>query len=1228
MSTAPGRGATIEDDPRAYIAESRRRALIEGRTMPDRVDGAALFADISGFTPLTEALAGELGARRGAEELVANLNRILAALIQDLHEFEGDVIYFSGDAITCWIEGDDGSRATACALAMQERMTDVGLVTTAGGTTVELALKVAVAVGAARRFVVGDPEEQLIEVLAGGLVDDVALAESVATQGEVVLDRSAVARLGDRVVLRETRALDGREFGVVDRLEVVVERTPAPQALEPVPDEIARQWLLPTVYDRLATGGGAMFAELRTVYPMFIRFGGIDYDEDPDAVARLDAFIRRSQHILAAYGGNLLQLTLGDKGAYLYAVFGSPRAHEDDAVRAVSAAWDLQQTLRGRTADEQIQIGISTGRVLSGTCGHPLRRTFACLGDPVNLAARLMSKAGAGETLATGEVVAGGGERFSWSELEPMRLKGKSETVAAFSLSAARERVTRRHERYPLPMVGREEELAQIDEAHRAALDGIRNVVGIMAEAGLGKSRLVAEVVRRMRAAGHRVVFGEAQAFGTNTSYLAWREPWHEIFGLEEDPERTQIARVERTLADVNPSHVRRAPLLASLLGLELPDNEVTAAFDAKLRKASLESLLADVLRAEAERRPLVIVLEDCHWIDEASLDLFEVLVRETAGLPVLFIAAYRPEIRDDLGARLRSVADFAQLVLEELTPEAVERVVAAKIHQQYGAHVTPAGEVIELIVERSGGNPFYIEELIDFFRLRNADLGDSSSVAAVDLPDSLQSLVLSRIDTLDGPPRRTLKVASILGREFIAPSLPAVYPDLGTLGSVGAALELLGEADLVTRDREDDDSWIFRHAVTRDVAYESIPFALRATLHEAAGAHFESLDTGGFNLDLVAHHYWYSENLDKKIEYQRRAGDAAQAAYANGAAIEYFERLSQLVDDDERRAALLKLGGVLELVGSWERAETVELEALALAERSGVASAVAWCEVALAEVARKQGRYDEASGRLDRAARLFGETDDRAGKGRVFHLGGTLAAQRGDLDGARSLYEQSLKLRRELGDLAGAAAVLSNLGVVAEYSGDLEGSRHFHEQALEARTSIGDRWAIAVSNTNLGMIAVLQKRFGAARELFDTAMRLNSEVGDSWMVAVSHNNLGNAHRGLGDVEKARSHYAASAEAYLAYGDRWAAAFLLEDISMLAATENRPSVALEMLGAADRMRQEIDTPRSEALEAELQRWVVESSPGLDGGSDARQRGRAMDLVAALTAALAFCREPR
>jgi class 3 adenylate cyclase/tetratricopeptide (TPR) repeat protein len=1219
----------LNDDPRSYIAGDRRRALVAGSELPDKVHGAGLFADISGFTPLTEALAGELGPQRGAEELVANLNRILAAIIEDLHRFGGEVIYFSGDAITCWLDGDDGARATACALKMQQTMARVGVVTTPDGADVALSLKAAVAVGRARRFVVGDPSLQLIDVLAGSLIDDLAAAEQVAEKGEVVLTEPALASLAEQVTIQEIRADAESHIGVVTALNAEVAGDEPAVGLEEIPAEIARQWLLPTVYERLASGDGAFFAELRSVFPMFIRFGGIDFDADPAAAEKLDEFVRRAQHVLDDYGGNLLQLTLGDKGAYLYGVFGSPRVHEDEATRSVTAALDLQ-ALADTTAANDIQIGISTGRVLSGTCGHPLRRTFACLGDPVNLAARLMGKAPARGVLVTSDVVEAADGKFLWKEQSPMALRGKADSVTAFLLAGVRTGKVRRHSRYPLPMVGREREVAFVENRMKSALSGLRRVVGIMADAGLGKSRLVAEIVRTLRGAGHRVVFGEAQAFGRNTSYLVWREPWHTLFGLDGEPADERIARVEQTLAGLGGGHADRTPLLNNLLELDIPDNTFTAAFDPKLRKTSLESLLGDVLQAELQQRPLVIVLEDCQWIDAASLDLLEVLVRESTGMPLLVVVAYRSEIESTARDRLMSLPTFEEIILEELTPADMQRVIAAKLEQQYGKDLAVAPEVVDFVAERGHGNPFYIEELINFLRRQDVDLSDRDALTGLDIPESLQALVLRRVDSLDAKPRQILKIASVIGREFDEPMLPGVYPDLGEGPAVAEHLELLGDVDLVVRSRQADDAWLFRHAITREVAYEGIPFQLRSQLHEAAGAYLERQpEEVEFNLDLLAHHYWHSDNLEKKVEYQRRAGQAAQAAYANRAAIEYYERLAEVVEEGERATTLLRLGEVLELVGEWERAEQVEREALALAMTAGETGTVGWCEAALAEVSRKQGRYDEAAGLLDSAATWFDEAGDLAGKGRVLHLAGTVAAQRGELDQARTRYGESLAIREALADRAGAASLLSNLGVVAEYSGDLDESRSFHERALAARTEIGDRWAIAVSNTNLGMIAVLKQQFDVARELFAEAMRLNEEVGDTWMVAVGHNNLGNAYRGLGDTEAARRHYVKSAEEYLAYRDRWAAAFLLEDVAILAAQNGRSLRAIELLGAADSMRHEIDTPRTDSLADELDARVLSVDPQLSEADRdaARRRGRSWGFDQALGVVIDHCCEP-
>lgn len=1221
------------DNAEAYIPGDRRRALAAGTAIPDRVRGAALFADISGFTPLTEALANELGPHRGAEELTTHLNRVFHALIAELERYGGDVIYFSGDAITCWIDGDDGTRATSCALAMQETMGRLGDVVTPAGTRVQLAMKAAVAVGAARRFLVGDPQVQRIDVLAGSLIDDLASAERRAERGEVVLDRSALESLAGRVEIREHRVdmEAGRAFGVVDRMTeaVAVPDAPAHVHLPPLPEEVVRQWLLPAVYERLRTGRGEFLAELRPAYPVFVRFGGIDYDHDDDAMGKLDDFVRRAERILTTYGGNLLHLTLGDKGAYLYAVFGSPFAHEDDAARAASAALQLRE-LPSTTAATNIQIAITYGRLRSGTYGHKRRQTFTCLGDAVNLSARLMANAPSGQIYVSEPVRRAAGDVFSWEPLPPMTLKGKAEPVSAFVLTGSKHHVSRGRSMQELPMVGRFAELATFAAKLDEAVVGRGQIIGVSAEAGMGKSRLVAEFARTAGKRGLGVAVGECQSYGTNTAYFVWREIWSTLFGLDRGlPEHEQVKALEAELAAIDPALVPRAPLLGGLIDLPLPDNELTAQFDAKLRKTSLEGLLSQCLEARAAEAPLILVLEDCHWLDPLSRDLLEVLGRAMAGLRVLMVLAYRPSSGVGGGLGIERLPHFVEIALAELDDAQAAQLIQSKLAQILEADSEPPAALVDLVTARAQGNPFYMEELISFIRSQHVDMQNASALAQLQLPESLHSLVLSRIDMLGESPRRTLKVASVVGRVFRATTLIGVYSELGELDEVKENLRALGTVDIVNLEQEAEQSYLFKHVVTQEVAYESMPFAFRSMLHERAGQYIETTEADAIdrNLDLLAHHYWHSQNLPKKREYLGRAGTSAEASYANAAAIGYFERLVPLVEGAARIDALLKLGKVFELVGEWQRAEKVDGEALTLADSLSDDLARSSCETALAEVARKQGRYDEAVARLDRAARGFADAGDEKGVGRVLHLAGTVATQRGDYAKAVENYEASLCIRERLGDNASIGSLLSNLGIVAEYRGDYQESNRYHERALALRTEIGDRRGVGNSTTNLGMIAFLQTRYAEARDWFQKSILLNREVGDTWMVALCHHNLGNATRGLGDYASAQKHYADSLRAFRAYDDKWSLAFLLEDIGILAALSGDPRTALELVGAADASREAIGAPRSPSLSQEIEGQLavaVVSLPAQEALAD-RERGRSLDLAAAVDHALALCK---
>jgi predicted ATPase len=434
-------------------------------------------------------------------------------------------------------------------------------------------------------------------------------------------------------------------------------------------------------------------------------------------------------------------------------------------------------------------------------------------------------------------------------------------------------------------------------------------------------------------------------------------------------------------------------------VGLSIPDSDLTRSFDAKLRKTSLEDLLAICLRGWARQAPFVAVLEDCHWIDELSRDLLGVLARAAAELPVLFVVAYRPASEPGGGLGIERLPSFAEMPLDRMEPGEVGLIARSKMGQLVGAGADVSDALIELVATRSDGNPFYVEELLNYIAAQGIDASDPAVLESLDLPESLNSLVLSRIDAAAEGPRRTMKVASVIGRTFLAPMLPGTYEELGTLDDVLGHLDALRTLDLIALDREAELAYMFKHGVTQEVAYGSLPFALRAVLHGRIGDYIERTEADDLdrNVPLLAHHYYRSDREDKKREYLWKAAEAAHASYANGAAIVFYERLVPLLGGSEGVRARLALGKAHELAGDWAKAGEVDDVALTLAVELGDRPAEARAFAALAEVARKQGRFDVASSRLESAAAIFTMLDDDIGTGQVLHLAGTVAAQRGD---------------------------------------------------------------------------------------------------------------------------------------------------------------------------------------------------------------------------------------
>jgi adenylate cyclase len=1178
------------ESPASYLPMDRLHALAAGATLAERAQGTALFADVSGFTSLTARLARELGPQRGSEEITRLLSCVFDAVTDEVHRYGGSVISFSGDAITCWFAADGGLRATAAGLAIQQAMLPFA--------SLSLAVKVAVAAGPARRLVVGDPHHHVMDVLAGATLDRLSCVEKHAEAGEVLLDQATVSALNSQLVVdawREDVETSAR-YAVVAGLIAPVASAPWPALQDTDLDQqIVRPWLLPAVYARLRSGLGEFLAELRPVAVLFAHFTGIDYDADDRAGEKLDIFVRRAQAILAEYGGTLLQTMFGDKGSTLYAAFGAPVAHEDDVRRAAAAALELASLSDSLDFIQCIRIGVSQGVTHAGAYGGLTRRTYGVLGDAVNLSARLMQAAAPGQILASQAVYQPLACTFSWQPLPELQLKGKHEPVTAYALLAERpqQRLQVAGSQRELPLIGRQSELALIETRLELAGQGRGQIVGIIAEAGLGKSRLAAEVVQQADRRGWHCYTGECSASDTYTGYYAWYPVWQQFFGIDPSWQPlAQIQALEAQLAYLDPDLTPRLPLLGAALNMPLADNQLTASFDARLRRSSLEALLVDCLRARSRHGPILLLLEDCHWLDPLSHDLLEAIAHAIVDLPVLVLLTYRPPQLEHLREpRVTFAPHFSAVDLAAFSSDETQRLIGLRLARTYGLETSTPAALAEKIAQRAEGNPFFIEAMVDFVTARAIDSKDAEALVQLDLPTSLQSLILSRIDRLAESQRITLKVASIIGRVFELPALWGYYPQLGDESAVRRDLATLSAARLTEQVADNPVvAFAFRHALIQEVVYESLPFAQRAALHQQMGQFIERSFAGQLeqHLDQLAFHYCASQNEAKKREYLLKAGRHAQRIYANAAAIDYYRRALPLLSEQEQVDVLLDLGKVLELVGQWQEAKVVFQQALELATRQGSQQPTGACELAMGQLLRKQGLFADATASLVRAGSCYTQRDDRSGIAQVLHHQGVLATQQGDLEAAQKLFEQSLALRLELDDKANIANLYNNLGILARQRCDYTEAQTLYQACLDLQQHTGNRWGTGNVLNNLGTLAAAQGNIAEAQRQLEQALAIFRQLGDRWGIA-------NILTGLGDVaieqrqyDTACRYFSESVLINRELGDRLAQAHLLEALGCLAAVQNRPEHALRLVGAATTLRSVLGSPLSPSEASRLQ----------------------------------------
>ncbi len=1199
--------------------------------------GAVLFTDITGFTSLTEQLQQHGSA--GAETLSQLLNGYFAPLTAAIVQHGGDIIKFAGDAVVAlWAAASPAElaqaalRAAQCALAIQALR--------AGTAAVTLSLRCGIGAGPLQLIHVG-ADGRWDMALLGAALDQAVAAEQQARADEIMLS-APVAQLLDVHVYSEPLAgLDVRRLAAVS--------TPLPPLAQPEPalppsaSVALRAYVPDIVFSRLAANQTGYLSELRLVSVLFVQLPAVDASAAAAMLNAIQTLAATVQTTLQRFEGTLNKVSVDDKGAAIVAAFGlPPYAHEDDALRAVLAALDIQQHLRDQGLP--VAIGVATGRAFCGIIGGAARREYTLIGDTVNLAARLMQASAQRDVPvicdeATYQATLG---RVVFQVLPALHVKGRSAPLSAFAPQSGHAAPRKPQPAAARQLVGRSSELAALTAALQRLRLGHGGIAVIEGEAGLGKSRLVEAVQAQAHAHELRVLVGSSDSVEQNTPYHSWREVIEHV--LELDPLSEPAAQRNQLEHVLGPELLPHAPLLRSILRLELADNAQTRPMSDQLRAENLRALLVAIIE-RAAAQPMLLILEDVHWMDSASWALAAEIGRRPN--PILLLLVTRPlsDAPPSAYGELAALPQTLHLRLQPLAADAIQALVA----QSLGVAQIPAS-VEALIRSKAEGNPFYSEEIA--YALRDTGIlqisaGECRLSPGIDLsqisfPDTLQGVVASRIDKLPPQQQLALKVASVIGRVFSLRVLNAIYPVADDKPYLADYLDLLQRLDLTPRDFSALElQYMFKHAITQEVVYNFLLFAQRRELHRLIAEWYEHnvADLGPL-FPLLAHHWSRvveagqddAEARQKALAYLTNAGLQALQTSAFREARTFFEQALALIPATavtlERMQLYNHLGETYFQLSDYAAAQEHLQQSLMLARQLDDLPGKVNALSNLGRVGWQVGTYAEAEAYLEEGLELATELQDLTGVVHILKNLGVVAYYRGQNIQAEFYFERGLQLARELGEPVLIGSLLNNVGNTARMAGNLERARELYLEGVDVCRRYNVHWVLAMLLGNLALVEQLAGNLQAAQDYHGQSLRLHLRNGNQWGIAIVKREMGMVADELGDSVAAQQHFIEGLHIALEISALPKALSNLAGLSRLYSHTGHAALAAALVGFIEAH------PATDSEAVRILKPVVESLRAQLGPAYAQhiQRGEtyAFPAITAAVAAVSFAstQQPR
>ena len=1155
-------------------------------------EAATLFVDMSGFSAMTSALMEH--GQHGAEVLAQVMRAIFDPLVATVYANGGFVTNFAGDAFTAVFPtldsipplqtssvgigaGGESLRALAVAHEIQQHvLANPHHVTPYGDFTV--AVKIGLAAGEVRWGIIrSEDESRTAFYFRGDAIDGCANAEKHAKHNGLILHPSVRTIFADVVATQPV--VDGY-VQVVDVLASDLRSPPPESALwrlpEPDPDVQAR-FFPGSIVEQTHTG------EFRQVINVFIGLDG-----EP-SLRQLTGFVRTVFALQEKFGGLLNRIDFGDKGCSLLLFWGAPVSYENDILRTLSFLLELHDA-----TSIPIRGGVTYRVSHAGFIGSELHEEYTCYGLGVNLAARMMTSAPF-ETIWLDEPMKVRSEHeFELAYEDHYRFKGFEEEQAVYTLLGYQPEDEVDY--YKRRMVGRQKEL---DYLHLFAKRTLRKevanrfagIVVIQGEAGIGKSRLIYEFKRQLEDVQETQSVARPRWCHCQTESILhqslnpfryWLRHYFDYSATQSDAHNkrmfshrlTQLFNAtsdETLLAELE--HGRS--FLGALVGLFWPDS-LYASLDPQSRFESTINALKALILAESLRQPVILHLEDAHWLDDDSLLFMRRLVQGIEHYPVAIIATARPL---DSDAFFQALSFHQLLILDGLSREELAILAVDILDGQ------PSPVLLELLMGRGSGNPFFTEQILLF--LRDENLLEASSegwmpsekaLLASPLPTNVRAVFIARLDRLTQGVRSVVQTAAVLGREFEI----NVLSNMLRSDAVQRRVKHAEEAEIWSAITE--IRYLFKHILLQEAAYEMQVQTRRAELHLLAAESLVTLhkDVLTLRYSEIAYHYEMACKLGLgevcalACEYLTLAGKQSKEKYENASAVDYFTRalalmpedapslgsgqvlearyelvrlrelvndargkrdmqkadvelmqsLAEALDDDHRRAeALVRLCVYYEETSQFAEEAEVSQKAIAFARKAGDAEREAQGYYEWGTALYRLGEMAEAQERMAEGLALAQAAGLPEQEAHLHFVLGFVLNAVSEFDKAEEQFQQALALYKRVGERSGEMSVYNSLAINASYVGDLDSAQAYFEKAIGMAREMGRRMAICRHMSNLGQLSIYRGDYATALAYCEQALPIAYDIGHHDGVGILRGHMGVIASKWGQFEQARAYF-------------------------------------------------------------------------------------------------------